>query len=94
MVADRSATPPPRRRTGGELHVIEELESLRDSPRGRLRVRILEGDRGRRLDVREYVTEQNYEGFTKRGIHLSNEEADALFAQRETILKLLEGGRR
>ena len=83
---------PPTR--GRMLVVVKELEPLRDSPRGKLRVRILQGDHGRRLDIREYVTEENYEGYTRRGINLSAEEADALFAKREIIEKNLAGGRK
>jgi hypothetical protein len=93
MGADRAPRPGPRRQGRSEFVVVRELEPLRASPRGRLVAQILQGDRGRRLDVPEYVAEANYEGFTKRGVHLSAEEFQALLGQGDAILKLLVGGR-
>jgi hypothetical protein len=77
--------------------VMKELDPLRDSPRGRLCVRIMQGDRGRRLDIREFVPDAGARGFfTKRGVSLSSEEAGALFEQCDAILRRLNderGGR-
>jgi hypothetical protein len=92
MVSHNSTLSTPRRRQGSEFVVIKELKPLRDSPRGRLAVRIIQGDRGRRLDIREHIDEDRYRGFTKRGVNLSSEEVDALFSQRDSILRLLAGG--
>ncbi len=91
--------PPPRkprrpRRARAEFVVIKELDPLRDSPMGRLAVRVVEGTHGRRLDIREYVDDdERYCGFTRRGVNLSSEEVDALFGQRDAIRRLLDGGR-
>jgi hypothetical protein len=52
----------------------------------------MQGDRGRRLDIREHVDDEGYRGYTKRGVSLSSEEVAALFAQRDEILRLLDGG--
>jgi hypothetical protein len=92
MAPDRYAAPAPGRRERSEFIVVKELDPLRDSSRGRIVVRILQVDRGRRLDIREYVDEERYQGFTKRGVNLSSEEVNALFAQRGEIVRWLEGG--
>ncbi len=84
----------PTRGARSEVVVVRELEPLRASPRGRLVVRILQGDRSRRLDIREYVDEESWRGFTRRGINLSSEEFNALLAQLDELLPLLEGGTR
>jgi len=91
-----AASRPTGGRTRSQLVVVKELEPLRDSPRGRLVVRILQGDRGRRLDSREYVTENSYTGFTKKGIHIDAEQFALLLEQADAITKLLDagGGRR
>ena len=50
-------------------------EVLREFPPiGKYRVRLLSGSRAkeRTLDVREYVSGQSFEGFTRRGIRLGD----------------------
>lgn len=86
-------TPANRPTRSQALVVVQELEPLRDSPRGRLDVRILEGDRGRRLDIREHIESDTFTGFTRKGISLTAEEFNALLEQRDAILRLLDGER-
>lgn len=62
------------------------------NPLGKYRVRLLvdPGKAGARptLDIREYVSTQTFEGFTRRGIRISAKaELDAL---REVLLEVLE----
>ena len=67
--------------------VIAEL-----SPIGVRRVRVVESvfdGEAPKLDVREYVSAANYEGFTKKGIRLSVEEATELKAHIEQFLALI-----
>ncbi len=85
--------PRPTRRARSEFVVLKELDPLRDSPLGRLAVRVVEGAHGRRLDIREYVDDERYRGFTRRGVNLSREEVDLLFEQCDAIRRLLDGGR-
>lgn len=71
---------------------METLEPLRVSQDSRLEVRVLAMKRGgvRRLDVRQFVENDKFRGFTRRGLSLSLEEFEALLDQRERILELLD----
>ena len=53
--------------------VIKEFPAI-----GSLRVRLLETRSGQELDVREYVSAVDFEGFTRRGIRLNMAEAAEL----------------
>jgi hypothetical protein len=67
MEADM-ATP---KKAAREERVLKEYERL-----GKYRVRVLENARkpeaGPVLDIREYVAEEGFEGFTRKGIRLSD----------------------
>lgn len=88
-----AANRPARDRGRSDFVVIKELEPLRDSPHGRLVVRILQGERGRRLDIREHIESDGFTGYTRRGICVTAEEFSALLEQRDVVLGLLDGGR-
>lgn len=47
--------------------VVRELPAV-----SKYRVRILEGPRGKVLDVREFVSSQDWSGFTRRGCRFSD----------------------
>jgi hypothetical protein len=48
-------------------------------PIGKYRIRVLETDKGHVLDIREYVKDSSFEGFTRRGIRLPlGSDTDAL----------------
>lgn len=70
-------------------------EVLREfSPLGKYRVRLLQDPRkpgsGPILDIREYVSTDTFEGFTRRGIRIRERaELDLL---RDTLLQVLELG--
>lgn len=54
--------------------VVREL-----NPIGKYRVRILATDKGQVLNIREYVQESSFEGYTRRGIRLAiPDETDGL----------------
>ncbi len=55
--------------------VVHEYPAL-----GKYRVRILKKGRGTCLDVREFVTAEKFEGFTRRGVRLNGAELVALEA--------------
>lgn len=69
--------------------IVKEFTPLRDTPRGRLDVRVIETDHGRRLDVREFITSEVFEGFTRKGICIDAEAFDALLEQADDIRRLL-----
>lgn len=54
-------------------------------PLGKLRVRLLESTRGRVLDIREYVSADGFEGFTRKGVRL---DARDLANLAETLAEL------
>lgn len=58
-------------------------------PVGRYRVRVVEGRRGHALDIREYVTGETFEGFTRRGIRLSDKAQAKLL--RDALDEFLRG---
>jgi len=70
-------------------------EVLREfAPLGKYRVRLLQDPRkpgtGPILDIREYVSADTFEGFTRRGIRIRDRaELDLL---RDTLLQVLELG--
>jgi hypothetical protein len=47
---------------------------------------------GRRLDIRYHVETESFVGYTKKDVCLTAEEFEALLAQRERIVALLDGG--
>lgn len=47
-------------------------------PLGKYRVRVLESKGVEYLDVREYIEGQGFEGFTRRGIRITLDDARAL----------------
>lgn len=67
--------------------VVKVLKPLRDGGPFELHVRVIQTKRGRRLDIRQFVTE--HQRYTRKGIFLSSEEWDALLAQRKKLSKLL-----
>jgi hypothetical protein len=81
-------------RARSEFIVIKEFVPLRDSGHRRLAVRVMQGERGRRLDIREYLAGDDWSGYTKRGINLSSAEFHALLERLDELLPLLEGGPR
>jgi Transcriptional Coactivator p15 (PC4) len=85
----------PRASHGSAPVVIKVFEPLRASTAGRLEVRVIEIRPGeRRLDIRQYLeTEAGFTGFTRRGVCLSQEEFDALLAQRNAIEAALDSRR-
>lgn len=65
-------------------NVIREFAQL-----GKYRIRVLELEPGRRvLDIREYVENSTFEGFTKRGVRLPLPRAISAF---EKVFSELEG---
>lgn len=61
--------------------VIREL-----APIGGYRVRVVRSSSGPKLDIREYVQADTFEGFTKRGVRLTMDQAEELRAALEAIL--------
>lgn len=53
-----------------------ELQNLGDL--GRYKVRVVQSNKGPRLDVREYLEKDNFTGFTRKGIRLDREQAAEL----------------
>jgi hypothetical protein len=49
---------------------LKELDSIKPG----YRTRIIETEKGRLLDVREYAEAPNFTGFTRKGIRLKKEE--------------------
>ena len=84
---------PARGRAPSQFVVVRELEPIRDAPGRQLAVRIVDVGHSRRVDVRELVESAAFSGFTRKGICLTAEEFETLFAQRDEVLKLLEGRR-
>lgn len=55
-------------------NVVREFSAI-----GKYRVRILKTDKGELLDIREYISCKEFEGFTRRGIRLAlPQETDEL----------------
>jgi len=66
-------------------HVIREL-----GPVARYRIRVLEDDKARKrvVDIREYLLSDSFEGYTKRGIRLTDRaQVDLL---RDALREILE----
>lgn len=81
-------------RSGKEKHMkvneARKEEVLREfPPAGKYRIRLLSGPRAqeRTLDIREYVSSETFEGFTRRGIRLG-ERAQVELLQ-EVLTELL-----
>lgn len=72
------------------MKVAGPEEVVREFPRvGKYRVRLVVNTRtkARALDVREYVSSQTFEGFTRRGIRVGTRgEADLLKALLATVV--------
>lgn len=66
--------------------VIAELKAIDDQ-----KLRVVENDRGRFVDLREYIESPKFTGFTRRGVRLSLEEFEQLLAQASEIRALLLG---
>lgn len=47
---------------------------LEFAPITKYRVRVLNGPQGRVLDVREYISNRDWEGYTRRGIRLTDRD--------------------
>jgi len=58
--------------------VVSEL-----GPLGRYKLRLVDGPRGRMLDIREWIDNSSYSGFTRRGVRL------AWPAQAQSLIKIL-----
>jgi hypothetical protein len=69
--------------------VVEEV--VREFPPiGKYRVRLVQGRLGRSLDIREYISDEKFEGFTRRGVRISSPaEVDLL---KDTLKEVLESG--
>lgn len=62
-------------------------EVLREYPAiGQYRVRMVKGRHGKVLDVREYITVEKFEGFTRRGCRLDQNQVKQL---RDTLNEVL-----
>lgn len=73
---------------GPEPGFARAEEVVREFPKvGKYRVRLLKTKRGNVLDIREYVESETFEGFTRRGIRLSDDEH--LESLRDTLAELL-----
>jgi hypothetical protein len=83
-----------RRRKPFTARVVKQFAPLRETPHGRLDVRVIETDHGRRLDVREFITSETFTGFTRKGICIDAEMFDALLEQADEIRRLLATGDR
>jgi hypothetical protein len=62
-------------------------------PIGKYRIRLLSGKEGQRvLDIREYVTGETFEGFTRRGVRLAEADVELLRKMVDEIVssKLME----
>ncbi len=73
--------------------ILKEFPPLRETPRGRLDVRVIETDHGRRLDVREFITSESFQGYTRKGVCVDLETFEALLEQAEEIRRLLRSDR-
>lgn len=69
--------------------VLREFEPLASNDTSTIRVRALETERARVLDVRVHVATDSYEGPTKKGIRLTLEAFEKLMAQADEIRKVL-----
>jgi hypothetical protein len=70
--------------------VIKEFEALREIGSERLRVRVVRAGERISVDVRQYVDQPDFVGFTRRGLRLSSEEFAALLEQGPAIQRLLD----
>lgn len=65
-------------------------EVLREfAPMGKYRIRLIQTRQGKGLDIREYVSGETFEGFTRRGIRLTDPaQADLL---KDVLKEILDG---
>ena len=78
--------------TGKQPHKEEVIREF--PPLGKYRVRLLEDSkRGRTLDIREFVSSESFEGFTRRGIRLIDRaQLDLLRDILKEVLETLGNG--
>jgi hypothetical protein len=71
---------------------VQEFEDIRQVGNARLRVRVVRVESTRRvfLDVREYITSPEFEGWTRKGIRISAESFALLLEQTKPIMDALE----
>lgn len=63
-----------KKKTPPSDEVIKEFPAI-----GRYRIRVVKSRGAKSLDIREYVTAEKFEGFTRRGIRLSTgDDCEAL----------------
>ncbi len=74
--------------------VVATFTPLRDNAAGRLDVRVVVFRGQRRLDIRQFLETDNFQGHTRRGISLTAEEFKALLVQRDEIEAAFNGDRR
>lgn len=77
---------------------VNDAETVTEyRPIGKYRVRVIHGKGGQRLvDVREYISShikgQEFEGYTRRGIRLSREEAEQLIEGLKSCVANIKSG--
>jgi hypothetical protein len=86
----------PQQRQEGRVvrHLPAVLHSFPTLRRGKqqLRVRIVQYPRSEPLlDIREFITGETFNGFSKKGITINLEQATSLFENVELIMKALSG---
>ena len=69
--------------------VVKNFGSLRKNVSGRLDARVLRTKRSACLDIREFVSAENFEGYTRKGIRLTAEEFSLLLVNADEIQRLL-----
>jgi len=71
--------------------VLKTLEPIRDRGGRSLHVRVLDVRGNPRLDIREFIDDDTFQGYTRKGICLTREEFEVLLGQVETIRAALGG---
>ena len=69
--------------------VLKAFKPLRASSADRLDVRIVEDGGSRYVDIRQYLVSATYEGYTQKGVRLTDEQWESLVGQATAISKLL-----
>jgi Transcriptional Coactivator p15 (PC4) len=64
--------------------VLKTLEPIRDRGGRSLHVRVLDVRGTPRLDVREFIDADSFQGYTRKGICVTREEFEALLEQANT----------
>jgi len=70
--------------------VLKVLEPIRNRGGRSLHVRVLDVRRTPRLDVREHINDDTFQGYTRKGICVTRDEFEALVAQAEMIRAALD----